>query len=74
MLTISQVLLMMVKLPLTHQRHTNLQETSRVKLRTTLNIPAGTKIEGTGGTASYTVAQGGKLNVNGTASNQSWYD
>jgi hypothetical protein len=37
---------------------------------TTLNIPAGTKIEGTGGTASYSVAQGGKLNVNGTASNQ----
>ncbi|MBC5862249.1 hypothetical protein [Flavobacterium turcicum] len=36
----------------------------------TLNIPAGTKIEGTGGTASYiAVAQGGKLNVNGTASN-----
>lgn len=36
----------------------------------TLTIPAGTKIEGTGGTASYiAVAQGGKLNVNGTASN-----
>jgi hypothetical protein len=37
------------------------------KSGTTLNIPAGTKIEGTGGTASYSVAQGGKLNVNGTA-------
>lgn len=36
----------------------------------TLTIPAGTKIEGTGGTASYiAVAQGAKLNVNGTASN-----
>lgn len=35
-----------------------------------LNIPAGTKIEGTGGTASYiAIAQGGKINVNGTASN-----
>lgn len=35
----------------------------------TLTIPAGTIIEGTGGTASYiAVAQGGKLNVNGTAS------
>ena len=34
----------------------------------TLNIPAGTVIEGTGGTASYiAIAQGGKLNVNGTA-------
>ncbi|MGG7034046.1 MAG: hypothetical protein ACI7YS_02490 [Flavobacterium sp.] len=34
----------------------------------TLTIPAGTIIEGIGGTASYiAVAQGGKLNVNGTA-------
>jgi uncharacterized protein with beta-barrel porin domain len=36
----------------------------------TLTIPAGTRIEGIAGTASYiAVAQGGKLNVNGTASN-----
>jgi hypothetical protein len=35
-----------------------------------LTIPAGTVIEGVGGTASYiAVAQGGKLNVNGTSSN-----
>lgn len=34
----------------------------------TLTIPAGTIIEGTGGTKSYiAVAQGGKINVNGTA-------
>ena len=34
----------------------------------TLTIPAGTTIEGLGGTASYiAVAQGGKINVNGTA-------
>jgi hypothetical protein len=34
----------------------------------TLTIPAGTIIEGTGGTASYiAIAQGGKLNINGTA-------
>jgi hypothetical protein len=34
----------------------------------TLTIPAGTKITATGGTASYiAVAQGGKINVNGTA-------
>lgn len=34
-----------------------------------LTIPAGTRIEGIGGTASYiAIAQGGKLNVNGTAS------
>lgn len=34
----------------------------------TLTIPAGTKIEGTGGTSAYiAIAQGGKLNVNGTA-------
>jgi hypothetical protein len=33
-----------------------------------LTIPAGTTIEGTGGTSSYiAIAQGGKLNVNGTA-------
>lgn len=33
-----------------------------------LTIPAGTKIEGLGGTAAYiAVAQGGKINVNGTA-------
>lgn len=36
----------------------------------TLTIPAGTVIEGVGGTSSYiAVAQGGKLNVNGTAAN-----
>lgn len=36
----------------------------------TLTIPAGTVIEATGGTSSYiAVAQGGKLYVNGTASN-----
>lgn len=36
----------------------------------TLTIPAGTTIEATGGTASYiAVTQGGKLNVNGTATN-----
>lgn len=35
-----------------------------------LTIPAGTRIEATGGTAAYiAVAQGGKLNVNGTATN-----
>lgn len=35
-----------------------------------LNIPAGTRIEATGGTSSYiAVAQGGKINVNGTAAN-----
>jgi hypothetical protein len=33
----------------------------------TLTIPAGTTIEGTGGTSSYIAIQGGKLNVNGTA-------
>jgi len=33
-----------------------------------LTIPAGTKIEGLGGTSAYiAIAQGGKLNVNGTA-------
>jgi hypothetical protein len=33
-----------------------------------LTIPAGTKIEATGGTAAYiAVAQGGKININGTA-------
>jgi hypothetical protein len=36
----------------------------------TLTIPAGTIIEGVGGTAAYiAVAQGGKLNVSGTAAN-----
>jgi len=36
----------------------------------TLTIPAGTVIEGIGGTASYiAVAQGGKININGTAAN-----
>jgi hypothetical protein len=36
----------------------------------TLTIPAGTRIEGIAGTASYiAVAQGGKINVNGTSSN-----
>jgi uncharacterized protein with beta-barrel porin domain len=36
----------------------------------TLTIPAGTRIEGTGGTASYiAIAQGGKIYVNGTATN-----
>jgi hypothetical protein len=36
----------------------------------TLTIPAGTIVEGVGGTASYiAVAQGGKINVNGTSSN-----
>lgn len=40
----------------------------RVENGATLTIPAGTVIEGTGGTASYiAVAQGGKINVNGTA-------
>jgi hypothetical protein len=35
-----------------------------------LTIPAGTKIEGLGGTSAYiAIAQGGKLNVNGTAAN-----
>ncbi|WP_286912901.1 hypothetical protein [Flavobacterium sp. UBA4197] len=35
----------------------------------TLTIPAGTRIEGTGGTSAYiAVAQGGKINVLGTAS------
>lgn len=34
----------------------------------TLTIPAGTKIEGAGGTSAYiAIAQGGKINVNGTA-------
>lgn len=40
----------------------------QVNNNATLTIPAGTVIEGTGGTASYiAVAQGGKINVNGTA-------
>ena len=42
----------------------------QVNAGATLTIPAGTKIEGTGGTASYiAIAQGGKLNVNGTSTN-----
>ncbi|MDI1257015.1 MAG: hypothetical protein PSV16_13035 [Flavobacterium sp.] len=41
-----------------------------VKETATLTIPAGTVIEGINGTSSYiAVAQGGKINVNGTASN-----
>lgn len=46
--------------------------TGRLQVNTgaTLTIPAGTKIEGIGGTASFiAVAQGGKININGTASN-----
>jgi hypothetical protein len=46
--------------------------TGRLQVNTgaTLTIPAGTRIEGVGGTASYiAVAQGGKININGTASN-----
>ncbi|MBS7231787.1 hypothetical protein KHA90_12195 [Flavobacterium psychroterrae] len=40
----------------------------KVENGATLTIPAGTTIEGTGGTASYiAIAQGGKINVNGTA-------
>ncbi|OXG04932.1 hypothetical protein BC749_10173 [Flavobacterium araucananum] len=40
----------------------------KVESGATLTIPAGTTIEGTGGTASYiAIAQGGKINVNGTA-------
>lgn len=40
----------------------------KVENGATLTIPAGTVIEGTGGTASYiSVAQGAKINVNGTA-------
>ena len=36
----------------------------------TLTIPAGTRIEGTGGTSAYiAVAQGGKINILGTAAN-----
>ncbi len=36
----------------------------------TLTIPAGTRIEGTGGTSAYiAVAQGGKINILGTATN-----
>lgn len=36
----------------------------------TLTIPAGTKIQGSGGTSAYiVVAQGGKINVNGTVTN-----
>ena len=46
--------------------------TGRLQVNTgaTLTIPAGTRIEGVGGTASFiAVAQGGKININGTASN-----
>ena len=40
----------------------------QVNAGATLTIPAGTRIEGTGGTAAYiAIAQGGKINVNGTA-------
>jgi uncharacterized protein with beta-barrel porin domain len=43
-------------------------EKIQVNSGATLTIPAGTTIEGTGGTSSYiAIAQGGKLNVNGTA-------
>lgn len=39
-----------------------------VKSGATLTIPAGTRIEGTGGTSAYiAVSQGAKINVNGTA-------
>jgi len=39
-----------------------------VKDGATLTIPAGTRIEGTGGTSAYiAIAQGAKINVNGTA-------
>lgn len=42
----------------------------QVNAGATLTIPAGTVIQGTSGTASYiAVAQGGKINVKGTASN-----
>lgn len=46
--------------------------TGRLQVNTgaTLTIPAGTRIEGIGGTASFiAVAQGGKININGTVSN-----
>lgn len=46
--------------------------TGRLQVNTgaTLTIPAGTRIEGVGGTASFiAIAQGGKINVNGTATN-----
>ena len=40
----------------------------------TLTIPAGTEIEATGGTSSYiAVAQGGKINVNGTAADPVYF-
>lgn len=42
----------------------------QVNAGATLTIPAGTRIEGTNGTSSYiAVAQGGKINVLGTAAN-----
>ncbi|HEX9981303.1 MAG TPA: hypothetical protein VGB50_12140 [Flavobacterium sp.] len=41
-----------------------------IKDGATLSIPAGTRIEATGGTSAYiAVAQGGKILINGTASN-----
>ena len=46
------------------------QLTGKIQINSgaTLTIPAGTKIEGLAGTASYiAVTQGGKINVNGTA-------
>ena len=46
--------------------------TGRLQVNTgaILTIPAGTRIEGVGGTASFiAVAQGGKININGTVSN-----
>ena len=48
----------------------NLTGAIKVADGATLTIPAGTVIEATGGTSSYiAVAQGGKINVNGTVSN-----
>lgn len=42
----------------------------QVNAGATLTIPAGTKIEGVGGTASFiAISQGGKININGTATN-----
>jgi hypothetical protein len=61
-------LLMMVKLLWTQQKRYKLTGKIQVNNGATLTIPAGTRIESSGGTASYiAVAQGGKLNVNGTA-------
>jgi hypothetical protein len=59
---------MMVKLLWTQQKRYKLTGKIQVNNGATLTIPAGTRIESSGGTASYiAVAQGGKLNVNGTA-------